>query len=380
MRMIFRTVNSPVLRGEHGNEVELGRDRSFEGLAAVVGQSLEVVDAIETHRARKGEKLRLRDHFCHGEKEYGDECNDEDESRDEHDDEPGSETHDFLFVEECKMAPARIQEPEHLLCASVPGSFGTTERRPVSRPLVAGALFGFHCGMHGIGIGLVGYGSIGRIHTLSYRDLPLLYPGALPGLNLAAVCTSRPETARAAAEEGGYASWFTDVNELVRQDKVSVVDCCTPNYQHRQTILAAIAARKHVYCEKPLALNVAEAREIAREAGKAGVFVGLTFNYRFVPALLRAKQLIADGSLGEVYSFRAEYYHTGYQDPRKPLSWRMKEELSGGGALVDMGSHVIDLVLHLLGGMESVRAVTKTYIKQRPVGAGIENPRRCDRG
>ena len=156
----------------------------------------------------------------------------------------------------------------------------------------------------------------------------------------------------------------------MRQKEVTVVDCSTPNYQHRQTLLAAIAAGKHVYCEKPLALNAAEAREIVRVAEKAGVSVGMTFNYRFVPAITRARQMIADGALGEIYNFRAEYFHTGYQDPQRPLGWRMKQELSGGGALVDMGSHLIDLVRHLLGELHSVRAVMKTYIKQRPVERG----------
>jgi predicted dehydrogenase len=224
--------------------------------------------------------------------------------------------------------------------------------------------------MDRIGIGLVGYGSIGRIHTLSYKDLPIMYPGNLPLLTLVAVCTSRKETAAAAALEGGYASWYTDVGELVRQDSVSVVDCCTPNHLHRQTLLAAIAAGKHVYCEKPLALNVAEAREMVRAAGKADVSVGMTFNYRYVPAIMRAKQMIAEGLLGDVYTFRAEYLHTGYQDPQKPLGWRMRQELSGGGALADLGSHLIDLIRYLLGEMEAVRATTKTYIRKRPIERG----------
>ncbi len=224
--------------------------------------------------------------------------------------------------------------------------------------------------MDQIGIGLVGYGSIGRIHTLSYKDLPLLYPGALPRLTLAAVCTTREETARAAAQEGGYAAWFTDMKELVSQDSVSVVDCCTPNNQHRETLLAAIEAGKHAYCEKPLALNAAEARDIARRAEKAGISIGMTFNYRFIPAIMRAKRMIQDGMLGDVYSFRATYMHTGYQDPQKPLGWRMKQETSGGGALVDLGAHVIDLVRHLLGEMDAVRAVTKIYIPRRPMERG----------
>lgn len=224
--------------------------------------------------------------------------------------------------------------------------------------------------MDEIGIGLVGYGYIGRVHTLSYRELPSYYPGALPGLSLAAVCTTRPESARAAAREGGYAEWFTDVQKLVHHESVSVVDCSTPNDQHRQILLAAIGARKHVYCEKPLAMNGAEAREIAREAEMAGVSIGMTFNFRFIPALMRAKLMIAEGKLGEIYSFRIEYYHSGYVDPKRPIVWRMKKEVSGGGALVDLGAHAIDLVRHLLGEIESVRAVTRIYVPRRPVAPG----------
>ncbi len=229
---------------------------------------------------------------------------------------------------------------------------------------------GSHGRVEKIGIGLVGFGYIGRVHTLCYRELPSFYPVALPRLSLAAVCTSRPETARAAAEEGGYEQWFTDVDSLVRNPSVTVVDCCTPNSQHRQTLLAALRAGKHVYCEKPLALNATEAREISREAERAGPSVGMTYNFRFVPALMRARRMIADGMVGDIYSFRAEYYHSGNIDPLKPLSWRLKKEASGGGALVDLGSHVIDLVRHLFGEIESVRALTKTYTKQRPTAPG----------
>ncbi|MEW5816756.1 MAG: Gfo/Idh/MocA family oxidoreductase [Spirochaetota bacterium] len=101
----------------------------------------------------------------------------------------------------------------------------------------------------------MGYGTIGRIHTLCYRELPHLYPGKLPRIDLSAICTSKPESARNAALEGGYAAWFTSVKDLIRCEQVSVVDCSNPNYLHRQTLLEAFNARKHVYCEKPLALN-----------------------------------------------------------------------------------------------------------------------------
>jgi predicted dehydrogenase len=226
--------------------------------------------------------------------------------------------------------------------------------------------------MDTIGIGLVGYGGIGKVHTLCYKELDMLYPGQLPAIKLAAVCTSKPETAQRAAQDGGYRQWYTDVAELVGQDNVTVVDCSCPNFAHKSVILTAIAAGKHVYCEKPLALTGAEAREITRAAEEAGVQIGMTFNYRFIPALLRAYELIQEGALGSIYRFRAEYLHTGYQDPERPLNWRMQKEKSGGGALADLGAHIIDLIRHLVGEFESVHAVTQTYIPTRPLARGAQ--------
>ncbi len=232
--------------------------------------------------------------------------------------------------------------------------------------------FAYSGSMEHIGIGLVGYGGIGKIHTLCYKELGMLYPGQLPPIDLAAVCTTRPETAQRAAQEGGYRTWFTDAAALIHQDEVRIVDCSLPNFAHKAVLLEAIAAGKHIYCEKPLALNGAEAREIVKAAAKAGVQVGMTFNYRFVPALLRAHELIREGALGTIYRFQAEYLHTGYQDPNRPLSWRLDKEKSGGGALADLGAHAIDLMRYLLGEFEAVQAMTHTYVTERPLTRGAE--------
>ncbi|MGQ9683451.1 MAG: Gfo/Idh/MocA family protein [Anaerolineae bacterium] len=221
-----------------------------------------------------------------------------------------------------------------------------------------------------LGIGMIGYGMIGRMHALGLRELNLMYPGQLPRLRLAAVCTAREATACAAAEEAGFATGCCDLESLVRRPDVDVVLCLAPNDLHRPAVLAAIAAGKPVLCEKPLALNLAEAREIAAAAEGAGVPVGLVFNYRFLPATLRARQLVEEGALGQIYHFRAEYLHSGYQDPNRPMGWRLRRERAGGGALVDLGSHAIDLVRHLLGEFTHVRAETRTFVTERPVMAG----------
>lgn len=223
--------------------------------------------------------------------------------------------------------------------------------------------------MDQIGIGQVGYGMIGRVHALAYRELPFYYPGALPPITLAAVCTTRTETAQKAAAETG-AAWTTDVKELVGRDDVNVVDCCAPNYLHREVALAAIGAGKPVLVEKPLALNGQEAREIAHAAKARGVKVGLVFNFRLLPAVLRARQLIDEGFLGTILHFQIEYLHTGYQAPERPMSWKLRKAQSGGGALVDLGAHPVDMLSYLLGEYGEVLATTHTYIPARPVRPG----------
>ncbi|PID57770.1 hypothetical protein CSB45_05965 [candidate division KSB3 bacterium] len=226
--------------------------------------------------------------------------------------------------------------------------------------------------MKNIGIGLIGYGGIGKIHTLCYKDIGMFYPGQLPAIDLAAVCTSNPETAERAAQEGGYRKCYTEFSTLIHADDVTIVDCALPNVLHKSVLLEAIAAGKHVYCEKPLAMNAAEAKDIADAATDAGVQIGMTFNYRFVPALLRAYELIQEGALGAIYRFQAEYLHSGYEHPERPLSWRLNHKKSGGGALADLGAHAIDLMRWLLGEFQSVRAVTHTYIKERPLTNGAK--------
>ncbi len=224
--------------------------------------------------------------------------------------------------------------------------------------------------MDSIGIALIGYGMIGRVHSLAYHELPIFYPGQLPRLRLVSVCTGHPETAQAAAAAAGYASWSTDYKELLGRDDVDVIDCSVPNYMHKSLILGAIAAGKHVYCEKPLALDGAEARELVAAAAGTGVRIGMAFNYRFLPAMQRARGIIEAGQLGQIYHFRAEYLHTGYQDPNRPMGWKATRARAGGGAIVDLGSHVTDLLRYLMGEFTEVLATTRTYIGERPVRKG----------
>lgn len=232
--------------------------------------------------------------------------------------------------------------------------------------------------MNQIGIGLVGFGMIGKVHALAYREISHYYPNVLPPIALAAICTTRSETAQNAAGEAGFGAWTTSIDELVARADVDVVDVCLPNFAHRPAILAAIRAGKHVLVDKPLARNADEAAEIADAARAANVQVGMVFNYRFVPALMLAQKLIAGGALGQVYHFHIDYLHTGYQNPARAMSWRLRQSESGGGALVDLGAHVIDMARYLLGEFETVNATTRTYVTERPVSSGSEDREAVD--
>ena len=218
-----------------------------------------------------------------------------------------------------------------------------------------------------IRIGMVGYGFIGKVHTMAYQLLPMIYDPAPADIRLVGVSAASEASARKGVEQGGYGFGTTDWRELVERDDIDVINCCTPNFLHKEMLIGAMAAGKHVYCDKPLAMNLAEARDIVAIADETGIRHQMTFEYRFIPAMMRARQLVEEGFLGQVFSFRAAYLHAGYIDPTRPISWRLDVTKGGGGALFDLGAHVLDLVRFLLGEYDSVHALTETFIKDRPL-------------
>jgi predicted dehydrogenase len=224
--------------------------------------------------------------------------------------------------------------------------------------------------MPSLGIGMVGYGGIGRVHAMAYRALPFYYGLAADSFRLIGVATSRIETAQAAAREMGCDFWTDDYRALLARPDVHIVDICVPNYLHAKVVEEAAAAGKHIYCEKPLAMNVDEARRMVEAVARANVKAQITFNFRFFPAIRRAKQLIEEGFLGRIFSFRGRYYRSSYIDPNKPISWRQQKSVAGGGALFDLGSHILDLLAHLLGEFAAVQATLETLIPERPVAIG----------
>lgn len=218
-----------------------------------------------------------------------------------------------------------------------------------------------------LGVGMIGYGFMGKMHSYAYASMPYIYSPPQPRVKLVGACALSEGSRELARQSGGYEFTTPDYNELLERDDISLVNICTPNYLHKEQTIAAIKAGKHVYCDKPLALNAADAAEMVAAAKESGLTCQVTFHNRFCPAVLRARQLVEDGFIGEVISFRAVYLHTGYNDPKRPMSWKMRRETSGAGALLDLGTHVIDMVRWLVGDFSKVNARLRTLIKQRPV-------------
>jgi predicted dehydrogenase len=217
---------------------------------------------------------------------------------------------------------------------------------------------------------MIGYGGIGRVHVMAYRTIPFLYALPADTVDIVGVATTREETARTAAHEIGCEFWTADYRELLARDDIDLIDCCVPNNAHEEVITAAAAAGKHIYCEKPLSMNVAEGRRMVAAVERAGVKNQMTFNFRFFPAVTRARQLIEDGFLGQRFSFRGRYHRASYISRDKPISWRLLKDVSGGGALFDLGSHILDLIYYLLGECDQVQATVETLIKERPEAPG----------
>lgn len=224
--------------------------------------------------------------------------------------------------------------------------------------------------MKPISIGLIGYGGIGRVHALAYRAIPFYYGLPAATVKIVGVATTRAASAQKAAQEIGCEFWTADYRELLARGDIDVVDVTTPNHAHAEIVIAAAQAGKHIYCEKPLAMTVAEGQRMVNAAAQAGVKTQMTFNLRFFPAVARARQLIERGFLGNIFSFRGRYYRSSYIAADKPLSWRLRKDVSGGGALFDLGSHILDLIYYLLGDYSAVQATVDTLIKARPVAAG----------
>ena len=217
-----------------------------------------------------------------------------------------------------------------------------------------------------IGVGLVGYKFMGRAHSNAYRQVPRFFD-IDPAPRMAAICGRDEAGVRGAADALGWESYETDYRKLVARDDIGLVDVVTPGNTHREIVLTALEAGKHVICEKPLANTLPEAREMLTASRNAGTVNMVCFNYRRAPAVQLARKLVEDGRLGEIRQWRATYLQDFIMEPDFPLIWRLKKEVSGSGALGDIGAHIVDLAHFVVGPISEVTGMTETFVKERPL-------------
>ena len=216
-----------------------------------------------------------------------------------------------------------------------------------------------------VGIGMLGYGFMGKAHSNAYKTLAYMTwpPPLMP--QLVAIAGRNPEGVAGAARRYGFAEHVTDWRQLIAHERVQVFDNSSTNDFHAEPSVAAAEAGKHVVCEKPLGRGADEAYETWQRVAAAGVKHMCAFNYRFVPAVRLAREIIASGDLGEIYHFRGFYLQEWIVDAGFPMVWRLDKAVAGSGSLGDLGAHVIDLARYLVGEIEAVSATTRTFVKSR---------------
>lgn len=222
-------------------------------------------------------------------------------------------------------------------------------------------------------IGLIGSGFMGQAHADAFRRAAMLYKDLPAVPHLYMLADASEELASDAAARFGFEKSTGDWRALVNDPDVDVVDITSPNMMHFDMAMAAIAAGKHVYCEKPLAVTVDEAEQMTAAAQAKGVKTMVAFNNIKTPAAMLAKQIINSGQIGRPMRFRGWFDQGFFNDPDLPFSWRCTRKEAGSGALGDLGSHVISVAQYLMGPVAETVAQTQTYFPMRPVATGAAN-------
>lgn len=213
--------------------------------------------------------------------------------------------------------------------------------------------------MKRVNIGVVGFGGIAKVHALACYALKLHYHDLPFAANiLKAYRREKPQ------DRGIFQEVVTSLDDLLQDPDIDLIDICSPNHVHYEQVKKALEAGKAVYCEKPLALNYQEAAALVQLAEAKNLMNQVAFMYRFMPAVVKAREYFRNGELGEILHFKFILYHKGYLNER-PLSWREQRKFSGGGAIMDLGIHLVDLVRYILGDISSVRAELFTFTKER---------------
>jgi predicted dehydrogenase len=227
-----------------------------------------------------------------------------------------------------------------------------------------------------LGVALIGSAFMGKAHSNAWRNVRAFYPD-VPDIRQQVLVARDAEATKDLAARYGWAEAATDWHTVIDRDDVDIVDICLPGHLHAEVAIAALEAGKHVLVEKPLANTVAEAEKMlvtARAAREHGVVAMVGFNYRRVPALAMARDLIAAGSLGDVRQVKIAYLQDWLADAAAPMTWRMRKESAGSGALGDLASHAVDQIRFLLGqDVVSVSGSVETFVRQRTGTDGPED-------
>ncbi|MDI9430420.1 MAG: Gfo/Idh/MocA family oxidoreductase [Planctomycetota bacterium] len=219
-----------------------------------------------------------------------------------------------------------------------------------------------------LNVGIIGYGFMGRTHSNAYRKAPNFFDLPYKPV-LKTICGLEAKEAKAFADRWGYESYVTDWRKVIDDKSIDVVDICVPNNYHAEIAIAAAQAGKAICCEKPLALNVAQAEEMVAAVEKAGVPNLASFNYRRVPAVTLAKKLIDEGRLGKIFHYRANFLQDWTISAQVPqggmATWRLDVKAAGSGVTGDLLAHCIDTAMWHNGPISAVCGLTETFVKQR---------------
>ncbi len=224
--------------------------------------------------------------------------------------------------------------------------------------------------MRTLGVGILGFGFMGRTHAFAHRSIPIYYDPPPVRTELKVVCRTTEDGGRAAMETAGFERCTTDPMQVIEADDVDVVHVCTPNVEHFAALAAAIKAGKHIYCDKPVTATLEEADRLAEMLPDYKGVAQVALQYRFLPATMRAKQLVKADFLGPITHFRGASLHSGSVDPSKAVNWK-STAAGGGGVIRDLGSHILDLLGWLIGPFEAVQCVSRIWAAERP---SLEEP------
>ena len=216
-----------------------------------------------------------------------------------------------------------------------------------------------------INVGLIGYKFMGKAHSNALTKIGMFFDNSA-SITKKVICGRDAEWVKQSAEKFGWAEYETSWEKLIKRQDIDMIDITAPSNTHKEIALAAAGEGKHIFCEKPLALTLSDAREMLEGAEKNKIKHQIGFNYRFAPAVLLAKQLIESGKIGKIFHVRASFLQDWIIDPDFPLVWRLDKKVCGSGSLGDLGAHFIDMARFLAGEFSRVTGISKTFVKSRP--------------